>query len=409
MTLLKGHVLASLALAAAAPAGCAAPECADPDYRDPECRLLAENALATLRTADGLEVRFVDPAAPDAEPWTAAGLVELAAPGEVVARVAAPGEFALRVAGAGPLALTLDNVDPDAEVVARLAGQELPIAAAAGLRRRLAVELAPGTTLEIRGTRRCPDRFRVAVTGDVQGNTLQLARILQRLSAEHDEAAAAGEALVALVLLGDVSAHGEPAELLELRALLAASPVPVAVGVGNHDVVDAEAPRFNRVFGPGNYAYSVCSLRGAQIDSGTGVLAPSLEARLPALLDRGAARFHVVGTHIPPYPGRTGGGWASERQAELLLVEAAIQRSDAVLAGHVHTVMSFPRIPVGDGHLREYIVGTGGGGQGAGVPRFGYLRLQFAETLTACFVEVPPTGADGPLQGAPAGVPLCPD
>lgn len=406
MTLPLRYVLSVLSLAPLAP-GCAAPECADPDYRDPECRVLAENQLAALRTADGLEVRFVDPAAPDAEPWTAAGLVSLAAPGEVVARVAAPGEFALRVTGSGPVALTLDNVDPAAEVVARVAGEALELPARAGLQRRIALELEPGSTLEIRGTRRCPERFRLAVTADVQGNTLQLARILARLAAERDEAAASGEALVGLMMLGDGTEHGRREQFRELRAALDASPVPVAVGVGNHDIVDAGAPRFNEAFGPGSYAFSVCSLRAAQLDSGNGELAPSLEARLPALLDRGAARFHVIGTHMPPYPGRTGGGWASERQAELVLVEAAIQGSDAVLAGHVHSVMSFPRIPVGDVRLREYIVGAGGAGQGAGLPRYGYLRLRFAEALDVCFVEVPPAGADGPLQGAPDGVPLC--
>lgn len=392
--------------ATSAPAGCVAPECADPDYRDPECRVLVENELAALRAPDGLDVRFVDPEAPDAGGWVAAGLVTRTAPSEVHARVAAPGSFALRVGGAGALTLVLDNVDPAATVVARFAGQELPIAGGAGLRRAVTLDLSPETEVEIRGTRACPPRFRLAVTSDLHGNLEQTARILRRLAEERAAAEAAGEALVGLVILGDLSPDGTIDQLAAARDALEASPVPVAAGIGNHDVVDGDGPTFNRTFGPGNYAFSVCDLRAAQLDTGAGGLAPSIEARLPELLDRRGARFQVVGTHIPPYPGRTGGGWASERQAERLLVEAAIQDNDAVLAGHVHAVLSFPLIPVGDARVREFVVGTGGGDQGAAASRFGYLRLRFAEELEACFVEVPPAGGE-PLPRPPDGVPRC--
>lgn len=398
------HVLAAILFAA--PAGCAAPECADRDYRDAECRVLAENELAALDLGE-LAARFVEPGAADDGGWIAAGVLTRAAPDELRARVAAPGRFGLRLSGAGPLALVLDNVDPQAEVLARVGGVDTPIPPGAGLRRRAAIDLSPGTDVEILGARACPDRFRLAVVGDIQENRAQLERILARLGDERAAAEAAGEALVGLLLLGDISQHGRAEELAAARDLLGLGPVPVVVGVGNHDVSDASAPQFNRAFGPGNLAFSICSLRVAQLDSGDAALAPSIEARLPDLLDRGDARFHLVATHYPPYAGRTGGGWASERQAERLLVEAAIQGSDAVLAGHVHDILSFPAIPVGDRRVREYIVGTGGADQGAGLPRYGYLRLRFAGRMEACFVEVPPAGAGGPLQAPPDGVPAC--
>ncbi len=385
---------------------CVQPECASPDYGNPECRVLIENELARLLTGAGVEIRFQDPAAQGVGSWVAGGLVREVAPGEVALRVAGPGAFAVSLVPAGDapssLAVTLDNVDPAAVVTVGPAGDEVEVSSPGTTRRAFEVAFDDARTVWIRSSRPCPPRFRLAVTADIQTNPWQFERIVERLIVEAAQAEAEGEPLVGLIIAGDLSESSREDEFEALAPIFGRVPFPVALTPGNHDIYRPLHPAYNRNFGPGNYAFAVCDVHVAMLDSGSGTIARSVQARLPELLDRGGAGHLLAVMHHPPYPGITGSGWSREDMAAQALVEFAAADVDLVLAGHNHALHDFPDIDIGGRQLREIVVGTAGANQGVGVPRYGYLRLAFdGEAMTPCFVEVTPPGLDGP-----AGDPL---
>ncbi|MEM6996335.1 MAG: metallophosphoesterase [Myxococcota bacterium] len=399
--------LFGLATAALAGPACALPECARPSYDEAECRVIAENEHARLLTAEGVEVRFLPAGARRMDPWDATGLVAAREDGSVDARVAGLGNFTLAVerASDGPESVTvhLSNLDSAAAITLgpRDAPIRLPITAAGQTTRTLEVALPDADPVFIEGTRSCPDRYRIAVMSDIQTNPDQFKRIVEVLRDEWDDANLTGQPLVGLVVPGDVTESSRDEEFALVHEILRGLPFPVAVTPGNHDIFRPGRPHFTRNFGPGNHTFSVCRTHVALLDSGSGAIAPSVEARLPELLDRGEADFSVVGMHHPPYAGWTGSGWSREDQAARLLVEAAIADVDLIVAGHSHSLVDFPDIPVGNTTLREIIAGTAGANQGVGVPRYGYVRLTFGETVAACFVEVPPPGYAEPPNPAP--------
>jgi hypothetical protein len=419
---MRRYALALLAVAvplgvlATAVPGCVQPQCTSPLYSDAECRVIAENQHARLQTTQGVELRFQEPDARDDASWDARGLVQELPDGSVQARVAGLGRFALSMRAPEDedvtLRLRLTNLDPTATIGVGIAGLELlqPTDPAAGTTRELEVPLAAGQIQWVRGTRECGSRYRLTVLGDIQTNPTQFERIVDRLQAESVAAEQAGEPIVGLVIVGDLTESSRDEEFETIREILVRLPFPVAVTAGNHDIYRPTRPYYNLTFGPGNHAFDVCGVHVALLDSGSGSIARSVQARLPELLDRGDSRFLVVGMHHPPYPGLTGSGWSAEDRAAALLVEVAREEADLVVAGHNHALHELSAIPVGDVSVREIIVGTGGAFQGVGVPRYGYLRLAFddaAGTMDACFVEVPPSGYAEP-QGKPlAGLPYC--
>lgn len=407
--------LSLAALVTATPA-CVQPQCTSPLYSDAECRVIAENQHARLRTSQGVELRFQEPQARDDASWDARGLLQELPDGSLQARVAGLGGFALSMRAPEDvdvtLRLQLTNVDPAAAIGVGIAGLELlqPTDPAGGTTRELEVPLAAGQIQWIRGRRDCGARYRLTVLGDIQTNPTQFERILDRLQAESVAAEQAGEPVVGLVIVGDLTESSRDDEFETLREILARAPFPVAVTAGNHDIYRPARPYYNLTFGPGNHAFDVCGVHVALLDSGSGAIARSVQARLPELLDRGDSRFLVVGMHHPPYPGLTGSGWSSEDRAAALLAEVAREQADLVVAGHNHALHEFSEIAVGDTSVREIIVGTGGAFQGLGVPRYGYLRLVFddeAGTMDACFVEVPPSGYAEPQSEPLAGLPYC--
>lgn len=415
----RGRALAatlSLALVGAAGPGCVQPQCTSPRYSDAECRVIAENQHARLLTSRGVELRFQAPDAREDDSWDALGLVEELADGTLQARVAGAGAFAISVRAPADhdivLPLRLLNVDPDAILAVGIAGLELqqPQDPSAGSTRELELAIAAGQVQWIRGRRPCPARYRLAVTGDIQTNPTQFERIIEQLHHEARESESAGSPLVGLLVAGDLSESSRDDEFQLIRELLARVPFPVAVTPGNHDIYRPARPYYNLAFGPGNHAFDVCGVHVAMLDTGSGAIARSVQARLPELLDRGDSRFLVVGMHHPPYPGLTGSGWSQDDLAAALLAEVARERADLVVAGHNHALHDFSGIPVGDVDVREIIVGTGGAYQGLGVPRYGYLRLTFdddAGTMEACFVEVPPSGYAEPPNPPLRGLPYC--
>jgi predicted phosphodiesterase len=408
MTYVCGHWM--IVALAAALTGCTQTECATPDYSRAECRVLAENELARVRSSTGVEVRMQPhDATDDRESWSAEGLVRES--GDAIrVRVAHMGGFAVSLrdtSGEGAeLTVELDNVHPETTLVANANIVELP---AVGLERRLQISITPGGVTWVRGSLApaCPTRVRIAALADVQTNPGQFARIVERLQDERDFAAEAGELLAGVILAGDLTEHSQEDEFREFAEMLESASVPFALTPGNHDVYESSYPSFNQRFGPGNYVFEVCGVRVAMLDTGSGALADSVVARLPQLFDRSGATHLLAAMHHPPYAELTGYGWSREDLASITLGEFVLQGGDLVLAGHGHLLREFNDIPIAGAKVREMIVGTAGAVQGAGQPLYGYVRLTFeGGDVESCFVEVPPPGAV-PHQNTPTTIPMC--
>ncbi len=394
--------------------GCMQAECSTPQYDEAECRVVAENAMARLATSSGIEVRFQHPDSTEDTTWIAAGLLAEREPGEVHARVAGLGDFAISVrppmdGSADDLVVVVSNVDPGATVTVGAEGEEVEFPADddGDTVRRLPVDLARGQTVWIRGRRDCPERFRIAVTADIQTNPNQFARIVERLGQEKRDAEDAGEPLLGLLIAGDLAESSRQDEYDALHTILARLPVPVAVTVGNHDIYRPLRPEFTRSFGPGNHDFRVCGAKVVMLDSGSGAIARSVEARLPEMLVREGADFLLAVMHHPPYAELTGSGWSREDMAQHLLSELAAADADLVLAGHTHALHDYPNLDIGGARLREIVTGTAGAYQGLGTPRYGYTRLVFGDALEPCFVEVPPSGYAEPQSDGLRSLDYC--
>ncbi len=374
---------------------CEIPECAQPAYHRAECRVAAENELAHLVTANGVEVRFQDPATEDTDAWVATGVVHEGAGGAVQARVAGVGDFRISLHGPSsgtlPLRLELDNVDP------RIPAFDDQVEAF-GLSRVLALDVGRLKVLEGRLPESlCETGFTLTAVGDIQTNPIQGRRTIAALHDELDRADGDDRPLLGMLFLGDVTEASQVEELTTALDIFRSAPVPVAVVPGNHDVYDTDDAAFNRVFGPGTMAFEVCDAHVTLLDTGSGDLAPSVEGRLPELLGDGSQELLIAGMHHPPYAGWTGGGWTAEDQSQHLLALLAARDADLVLAGHVHERIEFEDAPV-----PEVVVGTAGANQANTDPDYGYLRIEFdPETgLSWCFVEVPAPGSDGIRDGS---------
>jgi hypothetical protein len=393
---------------------CTETECATPDYTRAECRVVAENGFARLRSSSGVELRFQAPGATDpSASFSAEGIV--VERGSVIsARVAHMGEFALSLHNASnearTIELELSNIHPRATLEANPQIIEQPLVGT-GTTRHLSVTVpARGVTWVHGGldhANACPPVVRIAVLADIQTNPTQFARIIERIQKEANLAEAAGELLAGVLLAGDLTESSREDEFLVFQDLLEAATVPFALTPGNHDVFNSDSPYFNQNFGPGNYAFSVCGARVAMLDTGSGAIAESVLGRLPELFDPKDDEYLLTAMHHPPYAALTGGGWSREDLAMITLGEFARQGGDLVIAGHAHMLREFTDIPVAGGTVREIIAGTAGAWQGAGQPIYGYVRLTFeAGEIDACFVEVPPPGAL-PHLDTPTTIPVC--
>lgn len=404
--------LAGLLLLGGLATGCEQAECARGDYSSTECRVVAENENARLLTSTGVELRFQEPDAADTDTWQALGLVQEVDEGVVRLRPATLMDFAVSVqpGEATRLSVVIDNVAPDTVLWIGPPGQEVarPRPDEPRLSRSLELDLAAETTW-IRGRRPCPEAYRLVAAGDVQTNPSQFERVIEDLHRQVDEAEAAGEPLLGFLLLGDLAQDPEDDEFERIEEILVRSPVPVSVVPGNHDVYGDSHGLYNRWFGPGNYAFDVCRTRVVMLDSGGGDLAPSVEARLPELLDKGDRDFLVAGLHYPPYADRTGAGFRDSMQAAYLLSEAARNGIDRLVTGHVHYWTEYPAVSTGHGDVYEIISGTAGANQGAGPPHYGVTRLSFAESVGSCFEEVGTPGRGEIATGASLPIDHCAD
>ena len=377
---------------------CTETECATPDYSRAECRVLAENEFARLRTSSGVEVRFQTAAATDASAsWSAEGIVRER--GQLItARVAHMGDFAISLRDtsgqAQSLELELTNLHPAVVIADDAHVVEL---SRSGAKRRLAVTVPAGGTTWVRAslTAACTPTIRLLAMADVQTNPTQFIRIIERLQTEQLLAAQAGELLLGAVFAGDLTESSSEDEFRVFAEMLETTSVPFALTPGNHDVFASDQPFYNQNFGPGNYAFDVCNLRVAMLDSGSGSVADSVIGRLPELFARGDAEHLLAVMHHPPYAEITAGGWSREDLAAIVLGEFVEQGGELVVAGHAHMLREFRDVPIAGGRVREIITGTAGAVQGAGQPLFGYVRLTITgdADISACFVEVPPPGA----------------
>lgn len=389
--------------------GCTETECATPDYRRAECRVVAEHNVSRFRSPDGIELRFQDPSATIADQrWAPQGVIR-AQDDKIKARVAHMGAFALSLHNhrtvPTTLSLELSNVHPQAALT--LDGT--PVSAQpVGNHRSLSLSIEAGATRWLRGSLElaCPKRRRIVVLSDIQTNPIQFGKIIERIQVEAQNAQAAGELLLGAILPGDLTESSTEAEFRVFRELLNKSSVPFALTAGNHDVYSANFPFYNENFGPGNYAFSTCGVHVAMLDSGDGTLAPSVIGRLPELFARGANHWSLMAVHHPPHPGRLAAGWSDEKMAAITLSEFALQGGDLVLAGHAHALREFD-LKMPHRTMREIISGTAGAWQGAGQPRYGFVRLTFEEgksEIETCFVEVPVAG--GP-ESSSTEIPAC--
>ena len=388
--------------------GCLAPECAHGEYFGSDCRVAAENHYARFIASNGLELRFHADVTETVEGWEPLGVFrelgdadsELLDAAVIEVRPAGLGDFAISIDARGSDAtsvdLRIDNVAPDTLVSAGEFGtiNELPGVVQPTLTRKVLLDLRAqdGPLSWVRGVRTCPDAYRIVAAGDVQTNPLQFERIVQQLHVELADAEDAGEPLLGMLLLGDLSESSTEDEFRRIREILASSPVPVATIPGNHDILGDELAIYNRMFGPGNYAFEVCDTHVVMLDSANGDLAPSVEASLSRLARPGEANFLIAGTHYPAHAGRTGAGFANEEQAFYLMSELARNGAELLLTGHVHTWRAYDDLSYGGSTIDQIITGTAGASQGAGQPHFGYTRLTFTERLQTCFVEVPEPG-----------------
>ncbi len=369
---------------------CEIPECAQPAYDRAECRVAAENELAHLITASGVEVRFQDPSTTATDSWVAGGVIDATEGGAVRARVGTLGDFRLSIhgpsSGTTAVRLELDNVDPripafDEEVEAY------------GLSRVLEFDVGRLKVIEGRlPSDLCQTGFTLTAVGDIQTNPIQARRIIAALHDEQDRSEGEGRPLLGMLFLGDVTEASLDSELQTALDIFRSSPVPVSVVPGNHDVYNTYDAGFNRVFGPGTMAFGLCDAHVTLLDTASGDLAPSVEGRLPQLLGDGSRELLIAGMHHPPYAGWTGGGWMAEDQSQHLLALLAARQADVVLAGHVHERIEFTDAPV-----PAIVVGTAGANQATTDPDYGYLRLEYDpdQGLSWCFVEVPAPGSDG--------------
>jgi len=390
--------------------GCTTAACSHGEYDAPECRVAAEVHYARLLTSTGVGLTFTEPDAVEVA-VLAVGLLEETAE-HVLVRPATLMDFAVALdpgdLGATEVTLRLENVATDAAVTVGPLGAEVEVPGPlVGTSRDLVVPLAD-EVVWVRGTRACPESYRLVMAGDVQTNPLQFERILETLHDSFAEAREAGAPLLGFVLLGDLAEHPVEDELEHVRDLLAKSPVPVSVVPGNHDVHGDEFALYNRIFGSGSYTQEVCTSKLALLDTGAGALAPSVQARLPSMLERGGFDFLVAGAHYPAFPGRTGSGWGDQAAEWYLLSELARNEADLYVAGHYHSWEEMPAVPVGDGEVHQIVSGTLGATQGNGLARYGTTRLTFSGAgVASCFDEVLPPGRLESETGGQGGIRFC--
>lgn len=176
-----------------------------------------------------------------------------------------------------------------------------------------------------------------------------------RFTAALDHALAHHPDAAALILLGDLTHHGEPAAYHRLRNAIAVCPVPVVPLVGNHDRRDAFCACFadaavtpqghvqTAIDLPGCRLITLDTLDGPPYPAGhhSGWLCDARLAWLDAELAAARNRPVIVCAHHPPFDtGIVGMDAIRLRNGDRLLARLRAHGNAYLLCGHLHRTVS---------------------------------------------------------------------
>ena len=176
----------------------------------------------------------------------------------------------------------------------------------------------------------------------------RLIEVLEAATSSYPDAAA-------LVLLGDLTHHGLPAEYAELARILREVPIPIIPMVGNHDRRDMFLAQFpDAPQTPQGHIQSWCdigdhriitmdSLDGPPYPAGhhAGLLCPDRMAFLDDALAKRAGRHAVVCIHHPPFDtGVVGMDRIKLRNGPEVLDLLAQHGNLHLVCGHLHQTIS---------------------------------------------------------------------
>lgn len=164
-----------------------------------------------------------------------------------------------------------------------------------------------------------------------------------------------------LILMGDLTHHGKPAQYARLRPLLEGLPWPVSLMIGNHDDRRKFRAAFPEAPDAGGFVQSITDLpdiRLITLDTvdpkarprHSGRLCPARMAWLTHALDTAPDHGALVFMHHPPvetgFTGMDAIGLTNRDEVQSLL--AAHPRLRHVFAGHLHRTISasMGRVPV---------------------------------------------------------------
>jgi 3',5'-cyclic AMP phosphodiesterase CpdA len=178
---------------------------------------------------------------------------------------------------------------------------------------------------------------------------------LARLRAVLDEAISDHQDAVALILLGDLTHHGDPEGYATLRAALAEVPMPIIPMLGNHDHRDAflavfpDAPQMasghvQHSFDVGNYRIiTLDSLDGPPYtaDHQAGRICPArMDFLKKALAKKGEMRALVFVHHPPFETGIVGMDVIRLANGPAFLAVLAQYSDVHLVCGHIHRTIS---------------------------------------------------------------------
>jgi 3',5'-cyclic AMP phosphodiesterase CpdA len=258
-------------------------------------------------------------------------------------------------AGAPPFEVIAANALADAALLASAPGSGLtidPIAATTPNERRWRVTPpAGGGTSALRVAP--PDAadagpWRFAVFADVQEAIDRVQDIYRRMAQDRS--------IRFVVMAGDQTQQGTPAQLTTFQREMQGLPVPIYATLGNHELGRGDYT-FGDFFGRGNFSFVFRNVQFTLLDTASATLAPLAYEWLGGWLTEGIDRLHFVFAHIPPLDptGTRNGAFASRLEANKLLSLLASGKVDTTFYGHIHSYYAYS-----NAGIPAYITGGGG-------------------------------------------------
>jgi 3',5'-cyclic-AMP phosphodiesterase len=193
-----------------------------------------------------------------------------------------------------------------------------------------------------------PEPWRFAVFADVQEAIDGVQDIYRRMAAD--------PSIRFVVMSGDLTENGSPAELERFQAEMQRLPFPIFATLGNHELGTRDE-LFHDYFGRGTFTFTFRGVQFTLLDSASATLAPVAYDWLAGWLIEGLERAHYVFAHIPPLDpvGTRNGAFASRLEANKLLSLLGAGKVDTTFYGHVHSYYSYS-----NAGIPAYITGGGG-------------------------------------------------